>query len=78
MKVGKATVEIRGVNGFSGVKYVNFNISAISIKDAEVYGIYDVDYAGKAIVFGEAGFGDKPEVYLDTTKLVEGKDSEIY
>ncbi|MBR5579539.1 MAG: chitobiase/beta-hexosaminidase C-terminal domain-containing protein, partial [Lachnospiraceae bacterium] len=69
-KPGKATVVIHGVNAFSGVKYVDFNIAEVSMKNAQVSGIYDCVYTGEEICF------DDISVYADR-QLVEGEDYTI-
>jgi len=69
-KVGKATVVIRGVNAFSGVKYVNFNITAVSLKGAEINGIYNEEYTGKEIKHEYVTV----RLYSVNKILTEGKD----
>lgn len=49
IKLGKATVTVKGKGLYGGQKSVNFTIAGISIKNAEITGIKNKYYTGKAI-----------------------------
>lgn len=48
LSVGTATLELNGINNFAGSKTVNFEIMPVSIEDAQITGLKDVEYSGEA------------------------------
>ena len=76
-KVGKATVILRGMGEFSGVKYVNFNIVAVPLKQTTVYGTFwEVIYTGKEIGWRESLSADNA-LYYNGKPLKEGVDFDV-
>ena len=78
--VGKATVVIQGMNGFAGEKRVNFNITAGSLKKAEMYASFykDAVYTGKQITLQDIVVGDAGDIFYDNGEyLKEGKDYTV-